>query len=74
MEDRDVSLSDIETLRNNVAWKFLVDEWEKMLHEVQSTLITEDYPEVYRTQGRASALTYALISLDSLEEIIHGQE
>ena len=70
MEDTEVTLSDIENLRSNKAWTFLTQEWEEILGELQSTLIGEDYPNIYRTQGRASALMHILANLDNLEEVV----
>lgn len=70
MEDRDVHLRDIEALRNNAAWRWLNQEWSAILEELQQTLVGEDFPAIYRTQGRASGIMHILASLDSLEEAI----
>jgi hypothetical protein len=65
-------VSDIEKLRENAAWRWVNDEWEDILTELESTLVVEDYPYVYRTQGRVSALMSVLETLDRLEEVIRG--
>lgn len=70
MEPTEVRLSEIELLRSNNAWKYLNQEWKEILEELQATLIEQDYPVIYRTQGRASALALVLGTLDQLEDLI----
>lgn len=70
MEPQEVSLRDIIALRDNNAWRYLIFEWEAILEELQFTLVGEDYPGIYRTQGRVSVLAEILTTLDKLEELI----
>lgn len=70
MESSEVSLRDLEALRSNAAWRWFVSEWEEIIDELQATLVVEDYPPVYRTQGRVSAIAEVLTTLDKLEELV----
>jgi hypothetical protein len=70
LEVKDVILSDIESLRCNAAWRWITEEWEEILEELQLTLVVEDYPLVYRTQGRVSVLAELLTTIDKLEELV----
>lgn len=72
MEDREVHLSDVEALRHNMAWQFLTEGWEEIKNELQATLVSEDFPAAYRTQGRLSVFMLVLEGLDGLEEAIKG--
>jgi hypothetical protein len=73
LEANEVHLSDIEYLRNNAAWRWVMFEWEEILDELEVTLISEDYPNVYRTQGRVSVLIEVLKTLDRLEDLVREQ-
>jgi hypothetical protein len=73
LEDREVRLSDIETLRSNVAWRWLVQEWGEIKEELEQTLKDQEFPIIYRTQGRTTALDMVLTSLDNLEETLKGR-
>lgn len=66
----EINRRDIESLRGNTAWQWLNEEWRAFLTELEQTLVTQDYPEVYRTQGRVSVFMRVLTSLDELEEEI----
>ena len=70
LEVNEVQFSDIERLKGNPAWLWIVEEWEEILDELQATLIGEDYPAVYRTQGRVSVLMEILTTLDKLEGFV----
>lgn len=70
MEVSSVHLSDIEALRGNAAWQWITKEWEEIMEELQATLVVEDYPSIYRTQGRVSVLAEILTSVDKLEELV----
>jgi hypothetical protein len=70
MDEREVRLSDIDALRSNAAWRWLNEEWEEILEELQLTLISEDYPVVYRTQGRVSAIAELLTTIDKLVDFV----
>jgi hypothetical protein len=74
LDETEVRLKDIETLRGNAAWRWMMNEWEEILDELQATLIGEDFPAVYRTQGRASAIAEMLTTLDKLEETLNGNQ
>lgn len=72
LEPDNIHKSDIEALKNNVAWRWMLHEWEEILDELEGTLVVQDYPEVYRTQGRVSALAEMITTLDKLEDMING--
>jgi hypothetical protein len=74
LEVNEVHLSDIESLRNNAAWRWIMFEWEEILDELEVTLISENYPHVYRTQGRVSVLIEVLKTLDRLEDLVRERQ